>query len=115
MKKLVLFLAFIFSLSGYAQAEFENVKLTENTTDNSATKVVVQSASNVLNTIAKNDLIDVVIVNTTAELTAGIGNISKLYATRDNTIIYRFNGTIYVPLGESKWIKSNESLSLAQR
>jgi hypothetical protein len=101
MKKLILFLGFIFSLTGYAQAEFEGVKLTENTTDNSATKVVVQSANNVLNTIAKNDLIDVVIVNTTAELTAGIGNISKLYATRDNTIIYRFNGTIYVPLGGS--------------
>jgi hypothetical protein len=101
MKK-VLFLLLVTSIS-YGQALFDKgIKITGGIgTDNTATKVVVQSANNVLKTIAKNDLIDVVIVNTTAELTSGIGNISKLYATRDNTIIYRFNGTIYVPLGAS--------------
>ena len=69
------------------------------TTANDATKVVVQSSNNVLNTISKNDLVDAIIVNTTAELTPAIGNINKLYATRDNTLIYRYNGTIYVPIG----------------
>jgi hypothetical protein len=44
----------------------------------------VQSANNVLNTILKDNLIDVVLANTAAELTAGIGNVNKLYATRDN-------------------------------
>jgi hypothetical protein len=98
MKK-VLFLLLVTSIS-YGQALFDKgVKITGGiTTDNTATKLVVQSANNVLSTILKDNLIDVVIVNTTAELTAGIGNISKLYATRDNTIIYRFNGTIYIPL-----------------
>lgn len=99
MKKLILFLSFIISFSSYAQAEFEGVKITENTTSPAAPFVNVQETDGVINKINKGDLIDVVIVNTTAELTAGIGNVNKLYATRDNTIIYRFNGTIYVPLG----------------
>ena len=98
MKK-VLFLLLVTSIS-YGQALFDKgIKITGGiTTANDATKVVVQSANNVLNTILKSDLQDVTIVNTTAELTTGIGNINKLYATRDNTIIYRYNGTIYVPL-----------------
>jgi hypothetical protein len=112
MKKILFLLLCSVVMYGQVPADatpLENIQVTNNTTDNTATKVVVQSASNVLNTIAKNDLIDVVIVNTTAELTAGIGNTSKLYATRDNTIIYRFNGTIYVPLGSDLSGKENSA------
>jgi hypothetical protein len=100
MKKLILFLAFIFSLSSYAQAEFENVKLTENTTDNSATKVVMQSANNVLNTISKTDLQDAFYFSTASALPV-TGLTDKLYITRDDNKLYRFNGTIYVLISQT--------------
>jgi lysophospholipase L1-like esterase len=100
MKK-ILFLLLI-TVASYGQTlqnpTFGKVKLKENITSTTAPKVNVQETDGTVNTISKQDLIDAIIVNTTAELTVGIGNINKLYATRDNTIIYRFNGTIYIPL-----------------
>jgi hypothetical protein len=100
MKKTIfLLLLFIASLQLEAQTTLANkLKITGNTTSVDALKVNVQETDGTVNTISKSDLVDAIIVNTTAELTAGIGNINKLYATRDNNILYRFNGTIYVPL-----------------
>ena len=100
MKKTIfLLLLFTASLQLEAQATLANkLKITGNTTSINAPFVNVQETDGLVNKISKSDLIDVVIVNTTAELTAEIGNVNKLYATRDNTIIYRYNGTIYVSL-----------------
>jgi hypothetical protein len=97
MKK-VLFLLLVTSIS-YGQALFDKgVKITGGiTTDNTATKVVVQSANNVLNTISKSDLQDAFyFASASAFPVTGITD--KLYIARDNNILYRFNGTIYAPL-----------------
>lgn len=98
MKKLLFSLLLISSLSN-AQALFDKgVKITGGiTTDNSATKVVVQSANNVLNTISKTELQDAFYFATASALPV-VGITDKLYITRDDNKLYRFNGTIYVPL-----------------
>jgi hypothetical protein len=97
MKK-ILFLLLITTAS-YSQALFDKgVKITGGiTTDNTATKVVVQSANNVLNTISKTELQDAFYFATASALPV-VGITDKLYITRDDNKLYRFNGTIYVPL-----------------
>lgn len=85
------------------------------TTDNNAQKVVVQSANNVLNTISKTDLQDAFYYSTASALPV-VGITDKLYITRDDNKLYRFNGTIYVPLGSdlsSKENTANKQNSLA--
>lgn len=100
MKK-ILFLLLI-TVASYGQTlqnpTFGSVKVKQNVTSVTAPFVNVQETDGLVNKINKADLVDAIIVNTTAELTTSIGNINKLYATRDNTTIYRYNGTIYVPL-----------------
>jgi hypothetical protein len=97
MKK-ILFLLLVTTAS-YSQALFDKgVKITGGiTTDNNATKVVVQSANNVLNTIPKTELQDAFYFATASALPV-VGITDKLYITRDDNKLYRFNGTIYVPL-----------------
>ena len=99
MKKVLIILLSFLAYTSHAQAEFpESVQLT-NVISTTSPFVNVQSSTGVVNKINKTDLVDAIIVNTTAELTPAIGNVNKLYATRDNTLIYRYNGTIYVPIG----------------
>ena len=97
MKK-ALFLLLVTSIS-YGQALFDKgIKITGGiTTDNTATKVVVQSANNVLNTISKVDLQDAFYFASASNFPV-TGITDKLYIARDNNILYRFNGTIYVPM-----------------
>ena len=101
MKKILFLLLSSVVMYGQVPADatpLENVQITNNVISTTAPFVNVQSSTGVVNKINKTDLVDAIIVNTTAELTPAIGNINKLYATRDNNILYRFNGTIYVPL-----------------
>lgn len=97
MKKLLFSLLLISSLSN-AQALFDKgVKITGGiTTDNSAPNVVVKSSNNVLNTIAKTELQDAFYFATASALPV-VGITDKLYITRDDNKLYRFDGTIYVP------------------
>ena len=97
MKK-VLFLLLVTSIS-YGQALFDKgIKITGGiTTENTAVKVVVQSANNVLNTISKVDLQDAFYFASASNFPV-TGITDKLYIARDNNILYRFNGTIYVPM-----------------
>jgi hypothetical protein len=100
MKKITfLLLLFIASLQIEAQTTLANkLRITGNLTDNTATKVNVQDAFGNVNTILKSDLIDAIFVDNATQLTSAIGNVNKLYITKDNNIIYRYNGTIYTAL-----------------
>jgi len=97
MKK-VLFLLLITSIS-YGQALFDKgIKITGGiATENTATKVFVHSANNVLNTIAKSDLIDVLEFASAINLPV-TGVSGKIYVTIDNGKLYRWNGTVYIEL-----------------
>ena len=94
MKKL-LFALLVTSIS-YGQALFDKgIKITGGiATENTAIKVVVHSANNVLNTIAKVDLIEYLEFASAINLPV-TGVAGKIYLTRDNNILYRWNGTFY--------------------
>jgi hypothetical protein len=112
MKKLILLIALILSLTGYSQAEFENIKITENVTENTATKVVVQSANNVLNTISKSDLVNVEAYASAVNLPV-TGIAGKIYITNDDNRLYRWNGTIYVELADANNVKLTGNQTIA--
>ena len=99
MKKTLLLLLTTVSIYGQTlqNPTFGNVKLKNNTTDNSATKVNVQSTDGTINTIAKNDLIDVVEVNYVPSLPL-IGEAGKIYVVKNLNKIYRWNGTFHQEL-----------------
>lgn len=96
MKKYILFSALAFSFSGYAQAEFEKIQITENVISTTAPFVNVQESSGVVNKITKTELQDAFYFATASALPV-VGITDKLYITRDDNKLYRFNGTIYVP------------------
>lgn len=79
---------------------FGNVKLKNNTTDNSATKVNVQSTDGTINTISKFDLVNVVEVNDVPSLPL-VGEVGKIYVVKNVNKIYRWNGTFYQELAGS--------------
>lgn len=99
MKK-ILFLLLITAAS-YGQTlqnpTYGNVKLKQNTTSATATKVNVQEADGTINTIPKVDFIEV-IEATSATTLPVTGVIGKVYVTLDNNKIYRWTGTIYQEL-----------------
>ena len=100
MKKILLLLLISVTMYGQVPADatpLENIQITNNTTDNLATKVVVQSTNNVFNTVLKTDLQDAFYFATASALPV-TGITDKLYITRDNNKLYRFNGTIYQEL-----------------
>ena len=76
---------------------YGNVKLKNNTTDNSATKVNVQSTDGTINTISKSDLVNVVEVNDVPTLPL-VGEVGKIYVVKNLNKIYRWNGTFYQEL-----------------
>lgn len=97
MKKILFLL--LLTTASYGQALFDKgVKITGGiTTDASASKVVVQSTNNILNTIPKTDLQDAFYFATASALPV-VGITDKLYITRDDNKLYRFDGTVYQPL-----------------
>jgi hypothetical protein len=111
MKKIILLLAFIFTLSGQAQAVFDEGIQVTNTTDNSAAKVNVQNALGVINTIAKSDLIEVLEYSSAATLPA-TGLAGKIYVTIDTQKQYRWTGSIYSEYYSGKEDKTNKVSTL---
>ena len=99
MKKILFLL--LFTIASYGQAVFdEGIKIKNNTTDNSATKVNVQSTDGTINTISKSDLVKVVDVNDVPSLPL-IGEVGKIYVVKNVNKIYRWNGTFYQELAVS--------------
>lgn len=93
-KNLVLLLL-AFSSVSIAQTTLANkLKITANTTDNTATKVNVQNALGEINTIEKADLVDVIEKINYASLPV-TGIAGKIYVTTSTNKIYRWNGTSY--------------------
>lgn len=90
---LVLWQAFAFSQTTPA---FKNIKITGNTTSDSALKVNVQESDGTINTISKVDLVDVLKYTTAAALPV-TGVSGKFYYTTDDNKYYTWNGTIYKP------------------
>ncbi len=100
MKKILLLLllaTFSIQAQTLQNPTYGILKLKNNTTDNSATKVNVQSTDGTINTIAKNDLIDVVEVNDVPSLPL-VGVAGKIYVVKNLNKIYRWNGTFYQEL-----------------
>ena len=96
MKKILFLL--LFTIASYGQAVFdEGIQIKNNTTDNSATKVNVQSTDGTINTISKSDLVNVVEVNDVPSLPL-IGKVGKIYVVKNVNKIYRWNGTLYQEL-----------------
>ena len=99
MKKI--FFLLLFTIASYGQAVFdEGIQIKNNTTDNSATKVNVQSTDGTINTISKSDLVNVVEVNDVPSLPL-IGEAGKIYVVKNLNKIYRWNGTFYQELAGS--------------
>jgi hypothetical protein len=76
MKKLLFLLLCTVSMYGQVPADatpLENIQITNNVTDNSATKVVVQNSNGVLNTIAKSSLGTVTSITGTDGITVANG------------------------------------------
>ena len=99
MKKILLLL--LFTVASYGQAVFdEGIQIKNNTTDNSATKVNVQSTDGTINTISKSDLVNVVEVNDVPSLPL-VGEVGRIYVVKNVNKIYRWNGTFYQELAGS--------------
>ena len=99
MRKILFLL--LFTIASYGQAVFdEGIQIKNNTTDNSATKVNVQSTDGTINTISKSDLVNVVEVNDVPSLPL-TGVADKIYVVKNINKIYRWNGTFYQELAVS--------------
>ena len=103
MKKILFLLLSTIAMYGQVPADatpLENIQITNNTTDNSATKVNVQSTDGTINTIPKSDLVNVVEVNDVPTLPL-VGEVGKIYVVKNVNKIYRWNGTFYQELAGS--------------
>jgi len=101
MKKLLFLFLLTFTTISYSQTTLANkLKITANITDNTASKVNVQDATGLINTIPKLDLIDVFEYASAINLPI-TGVSSKIYVTIDNKKLYRWNGTIYQELAST--------------
>ena len=98
-KILLLLLLATFSIQAQTlqNPTYGNVKLKNNATDNSATKVNVQSTDGTINTISKSDLVNVVEVNDVPTLPL-VGEVGRIYVVKNLNKIYRWNGTFYQEL-----------------
>ena len=96
MKKILLLL--LFTIASYGQAVFdEGIQITGNANSATATKVNVQETDGTINYILKSSLIDVAESNSAINLPV-VGVVGKIYITKDNNKIYRWNGTFYQEL-----------------
>ena len=103
MKKILLLLllaTFSIQAQTLQNPTYGNVKLKNNVTDNSATKVNVQSTDGTINTISKSDLVNVVEVNDVPSLPL-VGEVGKIYVVKNVNKIYRWNGTFCQELAGS--------------
>ena len=103
MKKILFLLLSTIAMYGQVPADatpLENIQITNNTTDNSATKVNVQSTDGTINTISKADLVNVMEVNDVPTLPL-VGEVGKIYVVKNVNKIYRWNGTFYQELAGS--------------
>lgn len=119
MKKILFLLLLSVTMYGQVPADatpLENIQITNNTTDNSATKVNVQSTDGTINTISKSDLVNVIEVNDVPSLPL-IGEAGKIYVVKNVNKIYRWNGTFYQELSvtdiSGKENSANKQNSLA--
>ena len=93
MKKILLLL--LFTVASYGQAVFdEGIQITGNANSATATKVNAQETDGTINYILKSSLIDVIEVNSAINLSV-VGVVGKIYITKDNNKIYRWDGTFY--------------------
>ena len=97
MKRILFLLLLTVSVYGQNPSRFAKIQITGNSNSGTATKVNVQEADGVVNTIAKNDLIDVVEVNDVPTLPL-VGEVGKIYVVKNVNKIYRWNGTFYQEL-----------------
>ena len=100
MKRILFLLLLTVSVYGQNPSRFAKIQITGNANSVTATKVNVQEADGVVNTIAKNDLIDVVEVNDVPSLPL-VGEAGKIYVVKNLNKIYRWNGTFYQELAGS--------------
>jgi len=100
MKRILFLLLLTVSVYGQNPSRFAKIQITGNSNSATATKVNVQEADGVVNTIAKNDLIDVVEVNDVPSLPL-VGEAGKIYVVKNLNKIYRWNGTFYQELAGS--------------
>ena len=100
MKKILLLLllaTFSIQAQTLQNPTFGTVKIKNNTTSTTATKVNVQENDGTINTISKSDLVNVVEVNDVPSLPL-IGEVGKIYVVKNLNKIYRWNGTFYQEL-----------------
>jgi len=99
MKKYILLLLATASLYGqaYQNPTYGKLKLKNNQTSTTAEKVNVQENDGTINTISKSDLVNYLEFASAVNLPV-TGEQGKLYLTKDNNRLYRFNGTIYQEL-----------------
>jgi len=94
MKNILLILLSFLAFNAYAQAEFpESVQLT-NVLSTTAPFVNVQTSTGIVNKINKADLIEYLEFESAVNLPV-TGVVGKLYLTKDNNLLYRWNGTVY--------------------
>ncbi|WP_413998696.1 pyocin knob domain-containing S74 family peptidase [Flavobacterium sp. W1B] len=99
MKKKIVYLLLLTALSVQAQTipSYKNIKLTGLIENTEVTKISTIKDDNTFGYIQKTDLIDVIEASTATALPV-TGIVGKLYVTRDNNKIYRWNGTFYQEL-----------------
>ena len=96
MKKILFLL--LFTIASYGQAVFdEGVQIKNNQTSTTATKVNVQENDGTINTKPLSELDNYLEFASAVNLPV-TGEQGKLYLTKDNNRLYRFNGTIYQEL-----------------
>lgn len=104
MKKLLLLLFLPLLMIGQTvpsdATSLENIQITNNITDDAALWVSVQDANGVLNKVLKSSIKDVLEYNSAINLPV-TGTTGKVYVTKDNNKLYRWNGTFYQELAGS--------------
>lgn len=96
MKKKIAYLLILIALNVQAQTipSYKNIKLTATAENPSATKIGTIEADKTFGYIQKSDLLDVIEVASAINLPSP-GVAGKIYVTKDNNKIYRWNGTFY--------------------
>lgn len=96
MKNKFIYLLLLMVLGAQAQTipSYKNIKLTATAENPSATKIGTIEADKTFGYIQKSDLLDVIEVASAINLPSP-GVAGKIYVTKDNNKIYRWNGTFY--------------------
>lgn len=100
MKKILFLLLLSVSIYGQNPTPFTKIKITGNTTSATATKVNVQETNGEINSIAKADLIEYLEYASAVNLPV-TGVAGKLYITKDDNKLYRWNSTVYTLVSDT--------------